>query len=55
MAYQEDRAAAYPTVEDQLDQIFHDLKNNANLKDGEWYKSRLKVKADHPKPDPVKE
>ena len=50
MSYQEDRAAAYPSVEDQLDQIFHDLKNGPNLKDGEWYKTVLKVKQDHPKP-----
>lgn len=49
MSYQEDRASAYPSVQEQLDQIFHDLKNSPNLKDGEWYKTVLKVKHDHPK------
>ena len=49
MSYKEDREAAYPTVQDQLDQIFKGLKNSSNLKDGEWYKTVLKVKSDYPK------
>jgi len=50
MGYKEDREAAYPTVQDQLDQIFQDLKNSSDLRDGEWYKTIAKIKADHEKP-----
>ena len=49
MGYKEDREAAYLTAQDQLDQIFKDLKNGP-LKDGEWYKTIAKIKADHEKP-----
>ena len=49
MGYKEDREAAYPTAQDQLDQIFKDLKNG-DLKDGEWYKTITKIKADYEKP-----
>ena len=50
MTYKEDREKAYPSVQDQLDQIFHDLKNGPNLKDGEWYKTISQIKATHEKP-----
>ena len=50
MGYKEDREAAYPTVQDQLDQIFQDLKNGSDLKDGEWYKTIRAIKATHEKP-----
>ena len=49
MGYKEDREAAYPSVQDQLDQIFQDLKSG-DLKDGEWYRTISKIKADHEKP-----
>lgn len=49
MGYKEDREAAYPTVQDQLDQIFKDLKNG-DLKDGEWYRTIAAIKATHEKP-----
>jgi len=49
MGYKEDREAAYPTAQDQLDQIFKDLKNGA-LKDGEWYKTIAQIKATYEKP-----
>ena len=56
MSYQEDRQANYPSIGDQLDMIFSDLKKyGPNLKDGDWYKSILKVKMDYPKPDVTKE
>jgi len=50
MGYKEERSAAYPSIEDQLDMIHKDLKNGANLKDGEWYKTILAIKATHEKP-----
>jgi len=50
MGYKEDREAAYPTVQDQLDQIYKDLKNDSNLKDGEWYRTITAIKATHEKP-----
>ena len=49
MGYKKDREAAYPTAQDQLDQIFKDLKNGP-LKDGEWYRTIAKIKADYEKP-----
>jgi len=55
MGYKEDREAAYPSVQDQLDQIFRDLRNSPNLKDGEWYKTILAIKATHEKPPVTKE
>ena len=50
MSYREDREAAYPSIVDQLDQIHKDLKNNPNLKDGEWYKTIQAIKATYEKP-----
>ena len=54
MGYKEDREAAYPTAQDQLDQIFKDLKNGP-LRDGEWYKTIAAIKATHEKPIVEKE
>ena len=48
-SYEEKRRKAYPTAQDQLDQIFKDLKNG-DLKDGEWYKTIAQIKATHEKP-----
>ena len=48
--YQAKRKKAYPKPQDQLDQIFKDLKTNPNLKEGEWYKTITKIKADYEKP-----
>ncbi len=50
MGYKEDREAAYPTAQDQLDQIFKDLKTNSDLKEGEWYKTIAGIKATYEKP-----
>ena len=50
MGYKEDREAAYPTAQDQLDQIYKDLKQSSDLRDGEWYRTIAKIKADHEKP-----
>ena len=49
MGYKEDREAAYPTAQDQLDQIWKDLKSG-DLKDGEWYKTIAGIKATYEKP-----
>lgn len=43
------RQRKYPKIENQLDNLYHDIKNN-NLSNGEWIKSIDKVKADYPKP-----
>ena len=48
--YQAKREKAYPKPQDQLDQIFKDLKTNPNLKEGEWYKTIAKIKLDYEKP-----
>ena len=40
----------YPDLKEQLDNLYHDIKNN-NLNNGEWIKSIEKVKLDNPKPD----
>ena len=48
--YQAKRKKAYPKPQDQLDQIFKDLKTNPNLKEGEWYKTIAKIKLDYEKP-----
>ncbi len=50
--YQDKRKKAYPTAQDQLDQIFKDLKNG-DLKDGVWYKTILAIKATYEKPHEV--
>ena len=50
MGYKEDREAAYPTAQDQLDQIFKDLRTSSDLKEGEWYKTIAQIKATYEKP-----
>ena len=46
-----DRKAAYMDIRDQLDMLYHDMKNGKLDTDGEWYKAIKKVKDDNPKPD----
>ena len=48
--YERNREKQYPDLKDQLDNLYHDIKNN-NLNNGEWIKSIDKVKLDNPKPD----
>ena len=48
--YERNREKQYPDIKEQLDNLYHDIKNN-NLSDGEWIKSIDKVKSDNPKPD----
>ena len=48
--YERNREKQYPDIKEQLDNLYHDIKNN-NLSNGEWIKSIDKVKSDNPKPD----
>ena len=48
--YERNRETKYPSVKDQLDALYHDLKSG-NLNNGEWIKSIEKIKDDNPKPD----
>ena len=48
--YERNREKQYPDLKEQLDNLYHDIKNN-NLNNGEWIKSIDKVKLDNPKPD----
>ena len=50
-----DRRAAYMDIRDQLDMLYHDMKNDKLDTDGEWYKAVKKVKDDNPKPDNLSE
>ena len=47
--YERLREKDFPEIKDQLDLLYHDIKNG-NLNNGEWIKSIEKVKMDHPKP-----
>lgn len=47
--YERLREKDFPQIKDQLDLLYHDIKNG-NLNNGEWIKSIEKVKTDHPKP-----
>ena len=43
-------ANTYPSVADQLDQLYWDIDAGKLDKTGEWYKAIKKVKTDNPKP-----
>ena len=44
--YQRDRAVAYASIKEQLDQLYWDKKNGTN----KWVEAIDKVKSDNPKP-----
>jgi len=44
--YQRDRANAYDSIQNQLDQLYWDKKNGTN----KWVEAIDKVKSDNPKP-----
>jgi hypothetical protein len=44
------RIASYPTVEQQLDMLYHDIKAN-NLANGTWITAIDAVKQQFPKPE----
>ena len=49
--YQRDREISYPTIQKQLDLLYHDMTAGKGDKTGEWYKAVNKVKTDNPKPE----
>ena len=40
----------YPTIQTQLDQLYHDMKNGTLTTSGEWYVGITSVKTAFPKP-----
>lgn len=42
--------SGYPSIEYQLDQLYHDMKNNTLNTSGEWYVGITSVKTSFPKP-----
>lgn len=49
LEYARNRADAYPDLGDQLDMLYHDIKNGT-LETGEWITAIEAVKAANPKP-----
>lgn len=47
--YARDRATAYPKIADQLDMLYHDIKNGT-LNSGAWIQTIEAVKTEYPKP-----
>jgi len=48
--YERNREKDYPSVKDQLDMLYHDLKAG-NLNNGTWMTAIEAVKTNHPKPE----
>ena len=48
--YERNREKNYPDGADQLDMLFHDIKNG-NIENGSWVQSIQKVKDQFPKPE----
>ena len=51
VAYKSARRAAYLEVNEQLDQLYHDMTAGKGDKTGAWYAAISKVKSDNPKPE----
>ena len=49
LSYQKSRAVAYPSVTNQLDMLYHDIKNGT-LNSGTWIEAIEEIKAEYPKP-----
>ena len=47
--YQRDRALVYPSIQKQLDMLYHDIKNGT-LDSGNWIAAIEAVKTQYPKP-----
>lgn len=47
--YQRDRVKAYPSIGDQLDMLYHDIKNGT-LNSGAWIQAIEDIKSQYPKP-----
>lgn len=48
--FQKERDVAYPTWQEQLDLLYHDMTAGKGDKTGEWYKAIKKIKDDIPDP-----
>lgn len=48
--YERNREKDYPSIRDQLDMLYHDLKAG-NLNNGTWMTAIEAVKTNHPKPE----
>jgi len=48
--YERNREKDYPSVKDQLDMLYHDLKAG-NLNNGTWMTAIDAIKENHPKPE----
>tara|TARA_R110000744_G_C19273039_1_gene552726 strand:- start:24 stop:332 length:309 start_codon:yes stop_codon:yes gene_type:complete len=51
IAYTAKRVAAYPTIGDQFDLLYHDMTAGKSDKTGQWYTAIAKIKTDNPKPE----
>lgn len=49
-SYQNVRETKYPSVEEQLDLLYHDMLADKGDKTGDWFAAVKKVKDDNPKP-----
>ena len=48
--YEREREKSYPSMIDQLDMLYHDIKNG-NIDNGSWIQSIDAIKEKYPKPD----
>ena len=48
--YERNRAKEFPELKDQLDMLYHDIKNG-NVENGSWIQAIDSVKEKYPKPD----
>lgn len=48
-AYKYARASAYPSIQEQLDMLWHSVNNGTDLKDSDWFNQLSSVKQSHPK------
>ncbi len=49
LKYQQPRKLAYPSVEEQLDKLFHDIDNDTLNKNGKFYQILKSIKNSYPK------
>ena len=48
--YERNREQEYPSLKDQLDMLYHDIKED-NLNNGKWFNAITAVKNSIPKPE----
>ncbi len=49
LKYQQPRKLAYPSIEEQLDKLFHDIDNSTLNKNGQFYTALNSIKNNYPK------